>query len=47
MDELSNLTQRLTDMKATELHTTQAALKAQAARINAAQKLVEIEIRNR
>jgi len=47
IDELSNLTERLTNMKATELHTTQAALKAQAARINAAQKLVETEIRNR
>jgi hypothetical protein len=46
-DELSTLTERLTNMKDAELHSTLAALKAQGTRNIAAQKLVETEIRNR
>jgi hypothetical protein len=46
-DELSTLTERLTNMKDAELHSTLAALKAQGTRNTAAQKLVESEIRNR
>jgi hypothetical protein len=46
-DALSILTKKVDKMKITQLRTTLAALKAQATRINAAQKLVETEIKNR
>jgi hypothetical protein len=47
VDDLSILTKQVDKMKITQLRTTLAALKAQSARILAAQKLVETAMKNR